>query len=767
MSEEQVEAAVGQLETSDAGPAMRATVAAVSGRVMTQSNGKVTIRLESQDPLMELWGVCRLLTASPKSEAAGNFDGWRLPLKDIDSGELFCAFGTGAEHKCLASFQAPHRGACGRRGGKTRAVGALQEGTFDARGGTHVAFKDGNGAVVRGVIMSLMLYIPPTKGTARAVVCGEEMVIFAFVYVAVRFTWQIVVLHGRLNLVPVLLAHRSCLLAAQTIYEDKNVVVEGFPQATVIDQARLSAVNKANAERLEDVEVSLANMKLWQLACVPAESKQLCEHYGVDPEVAEIGKKKVEEAWSSLFDLFYEDTWSDEGEPVPKQITINKNLVRILKFNETRTPEDEVATEAEELIKKLDWLDYTISPQVKAGIMTIKSAIEDHSRARAERQSQTSGGAERRAPVGANEDEMLKLNVDDFCNQFCIGGKCKPEDLGRMQLARLLGEAGAQKVPVPEMVEEGIGKLWFHFAKIVLNNPNKTPEWFPTPNIKEKFCRFVALLTDEGLPLDKKWTETMVTNAQNEAERLLKERNEKPKNDKPKRKRQAEEGGEDSDDDEAHFLQQPQRKQKSPKAPSSRPALMQAPFAPGLGSDHPGRTQNRTSRESQGGSSAGGRRGGGTGLPTIQCRVSPVARPHAARSVPPNGTEVVHGDEVDPVAYDINLKADRMLSLIDSSKDELVEKIQTLSDRVSAAQTTGSSSVAALENKLQFAKSAIKLLLMGAKSNPADMNISKMAARMMMETRVVGGAEGFTKQELDDLFGKPEQAVQQNETAQP
>ena len=84
-----------------------------------------------------------------------------------------------------------------------RAVGALQEGTFDARGGTHVAFKDGNGAVVRGVIMSLMLYIPPTKGTARAVVCGEQMVIFAFVYVAVRFTWQIVVLHGRLNLVPV------------------------------------------------------------------------------------------------------------------------------------------------------------------------------------------------------------------------------------------------------------------------------------------------------------------------------------------------------------------------------------------------------------------------------------------------------------------------------------------------------------------------------------------------------------------------------------
>ena len=211
LSEEQSDAAVGQLEEGNAGPAMRATLAAVSGKVTTQSNGKVTMRAESQDEYMWVWGVCRLVSASPKTEVPGNVDGWRLPPKDIDSGEMFCAFGTGAEHKCLVSFQAPHRGACGRRG-KTRGGGALEEGTFDARGGTHVAFKDGNGAVVRGVIMSLMLYIPPTKGTARAVVCGEQMVIFAFVYVAVRFTWQIVVLHGRLNLVPVLLAHRSCLL---------------------------------------------------------------------------------------------------------------------------------------------------------------------------------------------------------------------------------------------------------------------------------------------------------------------------------------------------------------------------------------------------------------------------------------------------------------------------------------------------------------------------------------------------------------------------
>ena len=48
LSEEQLDLAVGQLEGINAGPALRATLAAASGRVSTQSNGKVTMRAESQ-----------------------------------------------------------------------------------------------------------------------------------------------------------------------------------------------------------------------------------------------------------------------------------------------------------------------------------------------------------------------------------------------------------------------------------------------------------------------------------------------------------------------------------------------------------------------------------------------------------------------------------------------------------------------------------------------------------------------------------------------
>ena len=49
LSEEQVDLAVEQLEASEAGPAMRGSLAKLSGRVTTESNLEVTMRAESQD----------------------------------------------------------------------------------------------------------------------------------------------------------------------------------------------------------------------------------------------------------------------------------------------------------------------------------------------------------------------------------------------------------------------------------------------------------------------------------------------------------------------------------------------------------------------------------------------------------------------------------------------------------------------------------------------------------------------------------------------
>ena len=126
LSEEQVDLAVEQLEESDAGPAMRATLTRVTGRLSVhESNGVVTMRAESQDRNMEIWGVVRLVSANPKKEESGHVDGWCLPTKDLEHGELFCAFGAGAEHPCLVSFGAPHRVTPGGHKRSTNGPGVL------------------------------------------------------------------------------------------------------------------------------------------------------------------------------------------------------------------------------------------------------------------------------------------------------------------------------------------------------------------------------------------------------------------------------------------------------------------------------------------------------------------------------------------------------------------------------------------------------------------------------------------------------------------
>ena len=61
-SEDQVDLAVEQLQESNAGPALRATLARVTGRLAVRFNGEVAIRAETQDMNMEIWGVVRVVS---------------------------------------------------------------------------------------------------------------------------------------------------------------------------------------------------------------------------------------------------------------------------------------------------------------------------------------------------------------------------------------------------------------------------------------------------------------------------------------------------------------------------------------------------------------------------------------------------------------------------------------------------------------------------------------------------------------------------------
>ena len=117
-------------------------------------------------------------------------------------------------------------------------------------------------------------------------------------------------------------------------------------------------------------------------------------------------------------------------------------------------------------------------------------------------------------------------------------------------------------------------------------------------------------------------------------------------------------------------------------------------------------------------------------------------------SLVPVGVPQAVGDEVDPGAYDINQKADRMLNLIGT----LSLQVEALSNVVDGRATESDRSAALLlEDKLNFAMSALKLLIMDAKraGGPTTM---LTAVKMLMETKV-RGQPAFTQEALDELFG--------------
>ena len=142
---------------------MLGTFSGISSRLVTVHNGAVRMHAETEDPEIVIWSGVRVVSEKEVFEKGGNCNGWGLTLQQVNKGELFLAFGQGAESNCLVSFELPRRAAVA---GQKRQRGAHtgMQGHCLAKAGGLVAFKDAEGDLLRGSILAFVLYVPPVKG---------------------------------------------------------------------------------------------------------------------------------------------------------------------------------------------------------------------------------------------------------------------------------------------------------------------------------------------------------------------------------------------------------------------------------------------------------------------------------------------------------------------------------------------------------------------------------------------------------------------------
>lgn len=471
--------------------ALRATWANVSGRLAEGSNGTVCMRTENQDPNVALWSAVRVVSNNPVLETHSRY-GWGLTAAQLTSAELFCGFGTGLRVTCLVNFVLPRR--CGSDGTKRRPRGApaVSPGPTNARAGGHVAFKDANGGALRGVIMTMSLYLPASRGASLATNCGDQVVVFAIVFVAVRLTWQLVVrLAGPTSFHS--LVHSLVLPPMeQTLYESKDVAVEGCPRAVVCDPTYLTGVHAAYSKELAIEANKVGDSVYWRLTRVPNQVD--FELLGVTNEQVASAEAELGRAWNGYFEVL-----TTNGNPqVPQDendLSVSvKTVNSLLAFNATRP--NHVPNDAERYVTELACLDYTNLPVV----VKPKDNKKDPKNDEAAQNSPPARSPSPAAATGASSDVRSEIPAFEFASKWT-----KKADTGRMQLTRLVEVIEPLKDKPTQaaaaFVTNNYWTTWWSVAKHMKNEKNPLPAWFLTqPLHQQHFCTFLDTLKNKYLP---------------------------------------------------------------------------------------------------------------------------------------------------------------------------------------------------------------------------------------------------------------------------
>lgn len=189
MEDEEVVEAAGSLPLNQ----MALTLGRLRDRLKHATGGAVVMDAMLDDKYTYHHAQIRLCSGNADREVQF-LTHFRLPAADMKNGELFCIFGPGAAGRALvAGFKVDMYMTAGPRQVRSASAMALTS-QFVVDQGTFVVFEDVHGDVLRGVVLAVSLYIPPEKKAPKLREWGGQVVLFAYVYIAVRLTYCVVVM---------------------------------------------------------------------------------------------------------------------------------------------------------------------------------------------------------------------------------------------------------------------------------------------------------------------------------------------------------------------------------------------------------------------------------------------------------------------------------------------------------------------------------------------------------------------------------------------
>ncbi len=161
-------------------------------RAFNASGSAVRLIIHPLDPDVE-WCLTVRFCDSSFNRKVDTVTLWKFQEGEIDQRELFCSFAPAVRARGLVGtfVVSSLLNTSGRN--VRSATSKMLPTEYKMKMGSMVIFQDKNSDVLRGSILSLSMYIPPDGGEAKVTVCNGQMVIFAFVFVAVSACFRMVV----------------------------------------------------------------------------------------------------------------------------------------------------------------------------------------------------------------------------------------------------------------------------------------------------------------------------------------------------------------------------------------------------------------------------------------------------------------------------------------------------------------------------------------------------------------------------------------------